>query len=135
MIIVPLAEEHAAGLRAVLDSVACRRPHFLALADGAPVGWCDVVEKPRGALRHSGVLGMGVLAAHRGRGLGGALLRRTLDDAREKGFTRVELTVRVDNERARKLYEKHGFQVEGLCRRHMRVRGAYYDSHLMAWLA
>ena len=32
-------------------------------------------------------------------------------------------------------FKKRGFEVEGFCRRHMRVHGAYYDSWLMAWLA
>jgi ribosomal protein S18 acetylase RimI-like enzyme len=159
--IVRLAEEHVEGFRDVLDSVAreerylamlaappleevrkfvleClarRRPQFLALEGEQAVGWCDVIEKPRDALGHSGVLGIGVHASHRRRGIGAALLRHTLDDARDKGFARVELTVRTDNTRAKLLYEKFGFAVEGLCRRHMRVHGEYYDSWLMAWLA
>jgi RimJ/RimL family protein N-acetyltransferase len=116
----------------VAESVARQRPRFIAFAGEEPVGWCDVVEKPRESLKHSGVLGMGVVRAHRGRGVGSALMERTLADARAKSFTRIELTVRVDNERARKLYEKFGFAVEGLCRRYMRVRGEYYDSYLMA---
>ena len=159
--IVRLGEEHVPAFRAVLDgvareerylamlqappleevprfvaeSVARKRPQFIALLTDDCVGWCDVIEKPRDTLKHSGVLGMGVAAAHRERGIGSALIERTLADAREKGFTRVELTVRIDNRRARHDYENHGFEVEGLCRRHMRVRGAYYDSYLMAWLA
>jgi ribosomal protein S18 acetylase RimI-like enzyme len=158
--IVRLAEEHVDGFHAVLDSVAReerylamlqapaldevrrfvaesmakQRPQFIAVADDRLVGWCDVIEKPREALKHSGVLGMGVLQAYRGRGHGAALMQHTLADAREKGFTRIELTVRVDNERAKRLYEKFGFAIEGLCQRHMRVRGAYYDSYLMACL-
>jgi RimJ/RimL family protein N-acetyltransferase len=158
--VVRLGEAHVEGFHAVLDSVAREerylamlqappleevrkfvnesvakeRPQFVALADEHPVGWCDVIEKPRDALKHSGTLGMGVLAGYRGRGIGAALMERTLADARQKGFTRVELTVRVDNPRARRLYEKFGFMVEGLCRRHMRVRGEYHDSYFMAWL-
>ena len=158
--IVPLAEEHVAGFHAVLDSVAREerylamfkappldgvrkfvaesrakgRPQFLAIADERPVGWCDVIEKPREALAHSGVLGMGVLEGYRGCGIGAALMQRTLDDARAKGFTRIELTVRVDNPRAKRLYERFGFEVEGLGRRLMRVHGEYFDCHLMAWL-
>ena len=159
--IVRLAEEHVPAFRAVLDSVAREerylamlqappledvqrfvaesvareRPQFIALLDDLCVGWCDIVEKPRDTLKHSGVLGTGVAATHRERGIGSALMERTLSDAREKGFTRVELTVRVDNRRARGLYERFGFEIEGLCRRHMRVHDTYHDSYLMAWLA
>lgn len=158
--VVRLAGEHVPGFRALLDdvareerylamlqappleevrrfvaeSIAKERPQFVALLDDVCVGWCDIIEKPREALKHGGVLGVGVAAAHREHGIGSALIERTLSDARGKGFTRVELTVRVDNRRARHLYEKFGFEVEGLCRRHMRVRDTYYDSYLMAWL-
>jgi RimJ/RimL family protein N-acetyltransferase len=118
----------------VAESIKKKRPYFLALAGKKVVGWCDIIEKPRELLAHSGVLGLGVLASHRGRGVGAALMARTLADAKTKGFKRVELTVRADNDRAKALYEKAGFEVEGLCRRHMRVRGRYYDSYLMALL-
>jgi len=159
--IVPLGEDLSEGYRAVLDSVAREerylallqafppeatrafiaagvasgRPMFAARVAGEIVGWCDIlVDKPLETLKHTGSLGMGVLRSHRGRGVGRALLERTLADARAKGLTRIELAVGVDNERAKKLYEKFGFQVEGLVRRHMRVRGEYKDSYLMALL-
>ena len=120
--------------RYVSECIAKRRPSFGAFVAERLVGWCDINEKPRETLAHSGVLGMGVLNDHRGRGIGAALLEATLKDAREKGFKRVELTVRVDNVRATSLYEKFGFAVEGRLRRHMLVDGAYQDSWLMASL-
>ena len=87
--IVPIAEQHIDGFRSAIDSVARERrylalleappeadvkkyvrgniagrvPHFVAIADGKVVGWCDIALKPRPALRHSGILGMGVLGA------------------------------------------------------------------------
>jgi len=90
--------------------------------------------QPRATLRHSGVLGIGVIEAHRGRGIGRALTGTTLAAARASGLTRVELTVRADNDRARKLYAAFGFAVEGLCRRYMYLDGEYWDSYLMAVL-
>jgi RimJ/RimL family protein N-acetyltransferase len=158
--IVPFAEEHTERFRVALDSVARegrylamleappleevrkfvaesaarQHPRFIALIDDQPAGWCDVMGNPRETLRHSGVLGMGVVREYRRRGIGAALMQRTLADASAKGFTRIELTVRVDNQPAKRLYEKFGFVVEGLCRRHMRVRGEYHDSYLMALL-
>lgn len=158
--IVPIAEEHIEGFRAAVDSVAREhrflafleappleavrdfvlgnirsgQPQFVAIADDAVVGWCDVLPKPRPVYRHSGVLGIGVIDTYRRRGIGTALLEPTLQAARAKGLTRIELTVRTDNERAKALYEKFGFVVEGVCRRDMCINGVYQDSFLMAAL-
>lgn len=118
----------------VQECVQKRRPMFGAFEDAAVVGWCDIVEKPRETLAHSGVLGIGVLKEHRGRGVGAALLEATLADARRKGFKRIELSVRVDNERATRLYEKFGFATEGRMRRHTLVDGKFHDSWLMSVL-
>jgi ribosomal protein S18 acetylase RimI-like enzyme len=158
--VVPLAEPHIEGFRAVVDSVA-RERRFLAMleappieevgkflkaaiaagepvrvviVDGRLVGWCDILRKSRPTLRHSGVLGMGVLAQYRGRGIGKALMKATLADAKDKGLKRIELMVRVDNPKAKQLYERFGFVEEALCKRHMCVDGEYKDSHLMAIL-
>ena len=59
-------------------------------------------------------------------------LSATLHAAKARGLTRIELTVRVDNERAKRLYERFEFVTEALCRRHMLVDGEYKDSYLMA---
>lgn len=156
--IVPIAEEHIASFRAAVDAVARERcflamleapplkavtqfvrenirtknPQFVAVVNGKVVGWCDVQRKPFAAVHHSGVLGIGVISDYRNRGIGLALIRATLNAARERGFTRIELTVRADNPTAKALYEKSCFAIEGLCRNHMHVDGVYCDSYLMA---
>jgi len=98
------------------------------------VGWCDVAVRPRPTQRHSGILGMGVIREYRGKGIGRALLQATLASARAGGLRRIELTVRADNDPARRLYESFGFVTEGLCKRHMCVEGEFVDSWLMALL-
>jgi RimJ/RimL family protein N-acetyltransferase len=107
---------------------------FVAIAEERVIGWCDALVKPRPAMRHSAVLGMGVLSAYRGMGVGTALLQTTLEAARKRGLTRIELFVRSDNERARRVYEKAGFAIEGVLRKHMLARGVYRDSYLMSLL-
>jgi ribosomal protein S18 acetylase RimI-like enzyme len=116
----------------VLGNLAAGNPQFVAITDNKVVGWCDISPKPRLTLKHSGVLGMGVIEAYRGRGIGKSLLDATLQAAKAKGLTRIELMVRTDNIRARKLYEALGFVVEGLCKHHMYIDNIYIDSHLMA---
>lgn len=56
------------------------------------------------------IAGMGVAPAHRGRGLGEAVMRAVLDSARAAGVTRVQLEVLVQNAAALRLYERLGFR-------------------------
>jgi ribosomal protein S18 acetylase RimI-like enzyme len=156
--IVPIERRHIVGFREVLDGVARERrwlafleapplprirsfvlnglrngmAQFVAVDDGRVLGWCDVNPKTHESLRHSGVLGMGVAASHRGQGLGSALLRATLEAASARGITRIELVVRADNAAAIALYERHGFELEGRLRDYMIVDGVAHDALAMA---
>jgi ribosomal protein S18 acetylase RimI-like enzyme len=158
--ITEVREEHIAGCNAALDvvaregkylvfleappiestrafishSIANRHPHFVALDGERVVGWCDITPRDRPAARHGGVLGIGILPAWRGRGLGRRLMERALQAARTFPLARVELSVRADNDRAIALYRKIGFEVEGRRRRTTLVDGVYYDDIIMALL-
>ncbi len=56
-----------------------------------------------------------VLEQYRGRGIGTKLMREALNHARKSGCVRVELGTRRDNVRARRLYERLGFdEVDGV---------------------
>ena len=54
-------------------------------------------------------LGMAVRRAHRGQGVGSALLAGFLEQARDRGWRAVSLSVEDGNAAARALYERHGF--------------------------
>ena len=118
----------------VLDTISQGQARFAALADGEVVGWCDALPKPLPIHRHVGVLGMGLLPAYRGQGIGRRLLQRTLEAARAGGLSRVELTVREDNVGAIALYEKFGFEAEGVQRNAFKVDGRYHNLIMMAVL-
>jgi ribosomal protein S18 acetylase RimI-like enzyme len=158
--IVPIGREHLVGFHAALDSVAregrylamleaptfgrTRRfvldslregaVHVVALAENTVVGWCDLRPKSAPTLRHSAVLGMGVVHTHRGRGLGTRMLAITLQTADARGVRRAELVVRADNELAIALYHRFGFVTEGICRQYLSLDGKDVDALLMARL-
>ena len=158
--VMPIEERHIGSYHAAVGSVARERaylafleapplestidfvrenlrqghPQYVALVEDRVVGWCDVTSLRRPAFAHSGVLGLGVVKAYRGQGIGKALLRTTLDRARAIGLTRVELTVRQPNVRAVELYKKIGFAVEGVKKNGVRVDGKYEDLICMALL-
>jgi len=108
-------------------------PHFVAEDAGRIVGWCDVGRDSVPTYAHEGMLGMGVAADYRGRGVGERLLRATLDAARDAGFERVALSVFASNTRAAALYRKLGFVHEGTRVRGRKLDGAYDDVHMMAY--
>ena len=109
--------------------------HFLvAMADDQPVGFCGVMGGGVNRLRHSASLALGVLKSQWGRGVGYALLNEAVAHSAQAGITRLELTVHTTNVRAICLYLRVGFEVEGLRRRSLRVRGDYVDEYLMSRL-
>jgi len=76
------------------------------------------------------------ISGARDRGLGAEATRLTLRHAfEEQGLNRVELQVYDFNPRARHVYEKVGFVLEGTKRQVLLSGGAWVDAHDMAILA
>jgi L-phenylalanine/L-methionine N-acetyltransferase len=88
-----------------------------------------------GRQRHVAGIGMGVADDLTGKGIGTALLRELLDAADNwLDIRRLELTVFHDNQTAIRLYERHGFEREGLHRAFAYRDGSYVDAIAMARL-
>jgi putative acetyltransferase len=102
--------------------------------EGHPVGMCKLVPQK---YRNSHIMylgGVAIFPEARGRGLGIDMLREAIRLCRDKGFTRIELTVAVENTRAIRLYEKLGFVREGILKNYtyLKKEGKYLDEQVMA---
>ncbi|MFT7771654.1 GNAT family N-acetyltransferase [Roseateles sp.] len=85
--------------------------------------------------RHAMGLGITVARANQGQGVGQALMTALLDYADNWAqVLRVELTVYHDNQRAIRLYERHGFAPEGRLKAYALRNGEYVDVVTMARL-
>jgi len=94
-----------------------------------------------GVIGHAGIdmtpyrvasFGMIVDAEWRGRGVGSALVRATIDWSCSQGAHKVALQVWPHNHAARRLYRRHGFVEEGTLVRHYRRRsGELWDAVMM----
>lgn len=71
----------------------------------------------------------------RDRGLGTEAVRLSVGHAFASGLNRVELEVYAFNPRARRVYEKVGFQLEGTKRQALRFDDEWVDCHIMGLLA
>lgn len=77
-------------------------------------------------------VGMTVVKAWRGRGVGSALMQACVDWAKERGVHKLALQVWPHNDAALRLYEKFGFDREGLLRAHYRrANGEFWDVVVM----
>jgi RimJ/RimL family protein N-acetyltransferase len=75
-----------------------------------------------------GEIGMLVAREWRGRGVGSALVAAAIDWGRERGLHKLSLGVFPHNDAAIALYRKHGFEVEGCLRKHIRrANGELWD--------
>jgi putative acetyltransferase len=89
--------------------------------------------------RNSHIAYLGGVAIHpdfAGKGLGEQMILEILSLAKTMGFLRVELTTATINERAIRLYEKTGFQKEGVLRRftHLKSENRFLDEVIMSCL-
>lgn len=93
------------------------------------------ISAQRGGLKriaHSAYIVVGILQNYRGKGIGTEFFKQLDNWAEEKKITRLELTVICENEVAKHLYEKSGFEIEGIKRKSVLVDGIYLDEFYMA---
>jgi len=81
--------------------------------------------------RHVLYLDMGVVDGYRETGVGTALMDFAVQWARERRVGKITLSVFSTNTRALKLYEKFGYEVEGVRRRQFVIDGSFVDEILM----
>jgi ribosomal-protein-alanine N-acetyltransferase len=88
------------------------RHYVVALSEGEVVGYAGLCDYPDEAF----VQTMAVAPAAQGAGLGARLLVELLEEAERRRQRVVSLEVRAGNDRALRLYERHGFSRTGLRR-------------------
>jgi len=106
---------------------------FVALDGDRIVGRLSLARDPHPASSHVADVGMMVAASHRRRGIGRMLLEAAVAWARGAAVSKLELHVFPWNEPAIRLYERFGFEREGLRRGHYLRDGVAVDALLMAY--
>lgn len=82
--------------------------------------------------KHVGVLGIVISKAYCNIGLGAIMMEQLVEWGKSTNITKkISLTVRKDNTRALALYEKFGFEVEGILKKETLIEGNYFDSVVM----
>ena len=105
-----------------------REIELLAVVDGELVGTAGIEALgTKYKLRHRAELGLSVLKAYWGLGIGRAMVEVCIECARRAGYTQLELEVIADNARAVALYRSVGFTEFGRNPRGMNSRTDGYQ--------
>jgi ribosomal protein S18 acetylase RimI-like enzyme len=108
---------------------------LVAVVGDRVIGHLHVAREDSPWTRHVASLGMTVAADWRGRGVGSALMAEAIEWARSAGVEKLALSVYPDNDVARALYAKFGFQEEGRLTGHSKKSIGYRDEIVMGlWL-
>ncbi|TCO30048.1 ribosomal protein S18 acetylase RimI-like enzyme [Kribbella steppae] len=108
--------------------------HLVAEYDGQVVGYLRLQDKypfPEG----EGVLtinGLAVALDARGQGVATALLDAAAAEGKRRGARKISLHVHGTNTVARRLYERHGYVIEGTHPNEFLIEGTYVDAIDMA---
>jgi ribosomal protein S18 acetylase RimI-like enzyme len=108
--------------------------HLVAERDGQVLGYLRLQDKypfPEGA----GVLainGLAVDQSARGQGIASVLLQAAEDEARRRGARKLSLHVHATNAPARRLYERHGYTLEGTHPNEFLIEGTHITALDMA---
>jgi GNAT superfamily N-acetyltransferase len=106
-----LVEGDRRALRHWFDHLSPNEAMFIAELDGVPAGCAYLVTLVDyfNEIPHAHLSVLAVSAAAEGKGVGSALLDRSIAWARERQSDRLTLSALVTNARARALYERKGF--------------------------
>lgn len=117
-----------------LDSFLIRDNALFLVAevDDNIIGCLNFSGGSRSRTAHTGEFGISVLQAYWGQHIGKVLLKTLISWAHRTHIIRkINLRVRMDNVRAKRLYQSAGFVEEGMIKRDLLVNGKFYDSITM----
>jgi putative acetyltransferase len=123
--------------RPAFDALLHKDVKYIYENDESPVGMFKLVPN---SYRSGHVVYLGGLAIHpdfAGKGYGLSMMEEIIQYAEQCGFLRIELSVYTDNHKAHRLYEKAGFEKEGILRKlsYLKSKNVFVDEVLMSWIS
>lgn len=120
----------------IFNDLLARNIIYIFSADGNDAGMFKFIKQEH---RNSLTAYLGGLAIHpsfAGKGYGMQMMREIIELGNKMSIGRIELSTSVFNEKAIALYEKNGFEKEGILRKYtyLKSEGRVIDEVLMSYL-
>jgi L-phenylalanine/L-methionine N-acetyltransferase len=104
--------------------------------NGQDVGMFKLAPLKHRTLHIAYLGGVGIDPKYAGKGLGTQMMQEIIDFGKTLGLLRIELSTATINDKAIHLYEKVGYQKEGVLRKytHLKSEDRFLDEVLMSYL-
>ena len=126
----------AQHFKPIFEDLLNRRVLYVYEHEEVPVGMCKLVPEEHRSAHVLYVGGIGIHPSFAGNGYGVKLMEEIKLFADAEGYKRLELSVAVINEKAIRVYEKAGFEKEGVLRKYtyQKTEDRYLDEVIMSCL-
>lgn len=108
------------------------RMFFVATVEGDAIGWAHLEAPELEKLSHAAKFTVGVLEEYRRHGIGGHLLKRSLEWATQQGYQKVYNSLPASNDAGAEFLARRGFQTEAIRPDHYRIDGEFVAEVMMA---
>jgi len=126
----------AIAFKPIFDELLAKQIKYIFEQNGDSIGMCKLLPYTYRASHIVYLGGLAIDPSHAGKGYGLIMMEEIKSYIKAQGFLRVELSVATSNEKAIRLYEKAGFEKEGLLKKYtfLKSEQKFLDEVLMAWL-
>jgi putative acetyltransferase len=126
----------AVHFQPIFQELLDRKVLYVFEVEEVPVGMCKLVPEEHRSAHVLYVGGIGIHPSFAGNGYGVQLMEAIKLFADAEGYKRLELSVAAINEKAMYVYEKAGFQKEGILRKYtyQTAEDRYLDEVMMSCL-
>lgn len=124
------------AFRPIFRDLFTRNIIYIYEPGGIPAGMFKLVPAFHRTAHIVYVGGLAIEPTLMGQGLGRKMMEEIIARCKEMGFLRIELSTYTGNEKAIRLYEKAGFQQEGVLRKysHLKSENRFIDEVMMSYL-
>ncbi len=125
-----------AGFISIFNELLAKNIVYIFSVDGNNIGMFKFIKQEHRDSHKAYLGGLAIDPSFSGKGYGLQMMKEIVELGKTMDILRIELSVSTFNEKAISLYEKVGFEKEGVMRKftHLKSEGRFIDEVMMSYL-
>lgn len=120
----------------IFNELLAKKIVYIFNTDGNDAGMFKLIKQEHRDSHKAYLGGLAIHPSFAGKGYGLKMMNEIIEMGKSMGILRIELSVATFNSKAIALYEKTGFEKEGVMKKftHLKKEGRFIDEQLMSYL-